>query len=83
MIPRGSYWITLIQSLTPLAKYTILPSHYALLHHGFMRVMMQSYQRRLEWLKDFKLNGENVFVQSLLALHCGPFHAGVPLLQLA
>jgi len=49
MTASTSSWSTLIQSATPLPRYTILPSHSVLLHLGFMSTMLQSSHKRLGW----------------------------------
>jgi len=75
-------WKTLIPYATLLLRYTILPSHSALPHHGFASTTLQNSYKRLWWLRDYLLNGEHVPVQLLWTRIHGPLCAGKTPLQL-
>ena len=82
MMASVSSWNPLMQSLPPLPKYTILPSHSALLHLGFTSVIVQNSYKCPRWSRGFQLNGEHVPAQFHLATIQIGLHAGKILLQL-
>ena len=66
-----------------LSRYTILLSHFLLLHHGFKSTTVQNSSMQSRLSQEPHPNGDNVLEQCLLAVtHC-LFHAGITLLQSA
>ena len=66
-----------------LPRYTILLSHFLLLHHGFKSTIVQNFSMQSRLSQELHLNGENVLEQCLLVVtHC-LFHAGITLSQSA
>jgi hypothetical protein len=56
-------WNSLTPSTNLLARYTILLSHFPLLHPGFTSAMLQSSQERLRWSRGSQLDGDHVLAQ--------------------
>jgi hypothetical protein len=63
MMATDFYWNSLMQSATPLPKYTTLPSHFALPHLGYTTPTPQSSQEELRWSRGSQLDGGHVSAQ--------------------
>ena len=83
MIATISSWKILMQSATPLPRYTILLSHFLLPHLGFTSARVKSSQEWSRWSRDFHWSGEVVYAQLDLTILQWALHLGKILLQLA
>ena len=82
MIVSDSFWNTLTPLSALLLKFTIMHSHFPLLDPGSTSAIVQSYYKKLRWLKGTKSIGVHVPAQFTSIIPQMLSHAGKISLQL-